>query len=334
MDVLSETLSMLHPRSTLSAGLQGGGEWGLRFPAHEGVKFNAVIRGACWLLVDGVASPVRLEAGDCFLLTKGRSFVLTTNLNLEPVDSQPAYDRAVDGIARCNAGDDFFLIGGRFTFEDSGILPFTDTLPPVVHVQCNTEQASVLRWALLQLASELKLGYPGGALMAKNLAHMMFVQILRLFLNGLEQRGVGWLYAVTDSKLRAVISAIQRLPAHRWTVPELSSVAGMSRSVFAQRFKEVVGVSPIEYVTRWRMLIAVERLRNSRQTIATIAFSLGYESESAFSSAFKRVMDCSPKHFQKRTSTSLGRSSPPRSGVPETNSSAESRHWDERSEIP
>lgn len=324
---------MLNPRSTLSAGLQGGGEWGLRFPQHEGVKFNAVIRGACWLLVDGVASPVRLEAGDCFLLTKGRSFVLTTDLDAEPLDSQPAYDRAVDGIARCNAGEDFFLIGGRFTFEDARILPFTDTLPPVVHVQCNTEQASVLRWALLQLASELKRGYPGGALMAKNLAHMMFVQILRLFLNGREHRGVGWLYAVTDDKLHAVISAIQRQPAHRWTVPELSSIARMSRSVFAQRFKEVVGVSPIEYVTRWRMLIAAEQLRSSRQTIATIAFSLGYESESAFSSAFKRVMDCAPKHFQKRSATPPGRSPFPRSEASQVNSGAEPRHWDTQSEI-
>ncbi len=307
MDVLSETLSVLSPRSTLSAGLQGGGEWALRFPPHEGVKFNAIIRGACWLLVEGVESPVRLETGDCFLLTKGRSFTLTTDLGREPVDSQPAYDRAVDGIARCNPGDDFFLIGGRFTFQDSRILPFTDTLPAAVHVQCNTEQASVLRWALLQLAAELKLGYPGGALMAKNLAHMMFVQILRLYLTSQEHTGVGWLYAVMDDKLCAVISAVQRQPAHRWTVPELSSIARMSRSVFAQRFKKVVGVSPIEYVTRWRMLIAAEQLRHSRQTIATIAFSLGYESESAFSSAFKRVMDCAPKHFQKRASGSTDR---------------------------
>jgi AraC-like DNA-binding protein len=302
MDVLSETLAMLSPRSTLSAGLQGGGEWALRFPPHEGVKFNAIIRGGCWLTVDGVRDPVRLETGDCFLLTKGKSFVLTTDLSREPVDSQPAYDRAIDGIARCSDGDDFFLIGGRFAFEDSQILPFTDTLPPVVHVRSNMEQAAVLRWALMQLASELKRGYPGGALVAKNLAHIMFVQILRLYLDELDHIGVGWLYAVADGKLHAVISAIHQQAAYRWTVTELSTIAGMSRSVFAQRFKEVVGVSPIEYVTRWRMLMAAEQLRMSRKTIASIAFSLGYESESAFSSAFKRVMNCAPKHFQKRNS--------------------------------
>jgi AraC-like DNA-binding protein len=90
-------------------------------------------------------------------------------------------------------------------------------------------------------------------------------------------------------------------PAHRWTLAELAGIAGMSRSTFAQRFKEVVGASPMDYLTRWRMLVAGSKLRNSRESVSAIALSLGYESESAFSTAFKRVMASSPRQFQRQS---------------------------------
>ncbi|MCB8830034.1 cupin domain-containing protein, partial [Escherichia coli] len=114
LDPLSDVLSLLRPKSAISAGLDAGGDWAIRFPPHEGIKFNAVMRGSCWVQVEGESEPQRIEAGDCFLLTRGRPFQFATDLSLPAIDSPSIYDRAVDGIATCNGGGDFFLIGGRF----------------------------------------------------------------------------------------------------------------------------------------------------------------------------------------------------------------------------
>ena len=298
MDPLSDVLSLLKPRSYISAGLDAGGEWALSFAAPDGIKFNAVIRGACWVSVEGHPEPQRLEEGDCFLLTRGRPFVLATDQSLEPTDSGPIYATATKGIAVCNGGGDFFLVGGRFAFSGDHAEALFGTLPPIVHVREASNQASVLRWSLDQLATELRDRQPGGFLVAEHLAHIMLVQILRLHLTA--QDGVGWFFALFDRQMGAVMSAMHSDPAHRWTVEELARLAGMSRSSFAQRFRQVVGAPPMEYLTRWRMLVAGDRLRNSSENISSIAMSLGYESESAFSTAFKRTMLCSPRQYQRQ----------------------------------
>ena len=126
---------------------------------------------------------------------------------------------------------------------------------------------------------------------------MMLVQALRLHLAEGASGGVGWLFALADKQMSAAISAMHDDPAHRWTLQALAERAGMSRSTFALKFKETVGASPMDYLTRWRMLLAGDRLTNSSEPISAIALSLGYESESAFSTAFKRVMGCSPRRY-------------------------------------
>ena len=133
--------------------------------------------------------------------------------------------------------------------------------------------------------------------MAQHLAHLMLLQALRLHLADGSAGSVGWLFALGDKHISAAIAAIHAAPAHRWTLQALAERAGMSRSSFALRFKETVGASPMEYLTRWRMLLAGDRLMNSSEPISVVARSLGYESESAFSTAFKRIMRCSPRQY-------------------------------------
>lgn len=144
---------------------------------------------------------------------------------------------------------------------------------------------------------ELHERQPGGFLIAQHLAHMMLVQALRLHLAEASGGGVGWFFALSDKQLGAAIHAIHADPARRWTLVKLAERACMSRSSFALKFKETVGETPMEYVTRWRMLLAADRFINSNDSIAVVALSLGYESESAFSTAFKRVMGCSPRQY-------------------------------------
>jgi AraC-like DNA-binding protein len=110
---------------------------------------------------------------------------------------------------------------------------------------------------------------------------------------------VGWLFALTDRQIGTAIAAMHEDPAHGWTLQALAERAGMSRSTFALKFKAMVGASPMDYLTRWRMLLAGDRLASSSDPVSVIALSLGYESESAFSTAFKRVMGCAPRQYNK-----------------------------------
>ena len=144
---------------------------------------------------------------------------------------------------------------------------------------------------------ELREPQPGGSLIVQHLAHMILVQALRLHLADGARAGVGWLFALADKQMSAAMTAMHDDPARRWTLQELAARAGMSRSTFALRFKETVGTSPMEYLAQWRMLLAGDRLENSRDPISLIAPSLGYESEAAFSTAFKRLMGCSPRQY-------------------------------------
>lgn len=300
MDPLSDVLALLKPRSTLSAGLDAGGDWSLAFAAHEGIKFNAVLRGSCWVSVEGWPERLRLDEGDCFLLTRGRPFTLATDPARDPIDSAPIYAAASNGIATCNGGGHFRLVGGRFAFAGDHAAALFESLPPIVHVREASSHATVLRWCLDQLTSELHGSAPGTAIVADHLAHIMLVQVLRLYLATAPHDRVGWFFALADRQIGAALRAMHADPAHRWSLEELAQRAGMSRTVFTERFRQRVGVTPMAYLTRWRMLIAGDRLRHSGETIATIAFSLGYDSESAFSTAFKRTMTCSPRQYQRQ----------------------------------
>ena len=195
-------------------------------------------------------------------------------------------------------------VGGHFALAGNHAGILLGVLPPIVHIRKESDKAA-LRWSLERMMQELREPQPGGFLVAQHLAHMMLVQALRLHLAEGSKGGVGWLFALADKQMSAAISAMHDDPAHRWTLQELAERAGMSRSTFALKFKETVGASPMEYLTRWRMLLAGDRLANSGDPISVIALSLGYESESAFSTAFKRVMGCSPRQYSRgRTSAS------------------------------
>jgi AraC-like DNA-binding protein len=183
-------------------------------------------------------------------------------------------------------------------------------LPPIVHIRNETEQAA-LRWSVERMMQELHDPEPGGHLIAQHLAHMMLVQTLRLHVKQGSADGTGWLFGIADKQLGPAIGAIHAEPAYRWTLQQLAERACMSRSGFAQKFRETIGTSPMEYVTRWRMLLAGDRLENSIDSVSAISLSLGYESESAFSAAFKRVMGASPRRYGRRSmSASRGGSQP------------------------
>ena len=304
MDPLSEMLALLRPSNAYVAGLDAGGAWHIAFSGFEGIKFNAVTRGACWVLLEGETEPVRIEEGDCFLMTRGKPFAFATDLSLPALPSKTVYADAANHVARCNGGGDFFLVGGRFNFAMEHAHLMFKSLPPIIHIRRSSDQAAVLHWGLERLAGELRNPRLGSALVSEHLAQFMLVEVLRLHLAA-SPLGLGWLSALADRQLGRVVSAMHADPGRRWTLASLASLAGMSRSTFAQKFKASVGVAPIDYLTKWRMLVAADRLLRSSDTVTTIALGIGYDSESAFSTAFRRTMRCSPTEFQRRPQTDL-----------------------------
>jgi AraC-like DNA-binding protein len=300
MDPLSDVLSLLKPRSYVSAGFDAGGPWSVQFPGQRDyIKCYAVVSGECWLSVQGAPDALRIAAGDCFVLPTGRPFRLASDMTLTPVEAGTIFPPAQEGgVVTLNGGGDFFLVGSRFAVSGNHAGILLAMLPPIVHISKESDRAA-LRWSVERMMQELRERQPGGFLVAQHLAHMMLVQALRLHVAEGSRGGVGWLFALADKQMGAAISAMHDDPAHRWTLQELAERAGMSRSTFALRFKETVGTAAMEYLTRWRMLLAGDRLANSGDPISVIALSLGYESESAFSTAFKRVMGCSPRQYSR-----------------------------------
>ncbi len=308
MDPLSDVLSLLKPRSYVSSGVDAGGAWSIQFPdQNKHIKCYAVVGGECWLAVEGVAEAAHLKTGDCFVLPSGRPFRLASDMALPPEPSSKYFPPPRPGaVVKINGGGDFFLVGSRFGVSGGHADILMGMLPPIVHIHNESEQAA-LRWSVERMMQELQTPQPGGSLIAQHLAHMMLIQALRLHVAKREADVAGWLFGVADKQLGPAISAIHADPAYRWTLQALAEQACMSRSAFAQRFREMVGASPMEYVTRWRMLLAGDKLENSSDPVSVISFSLGYESESAFSTAFKRVMGASPRQYGGRTTPASSR---------------------------
>jgi AraC-like DNA-binding protein len=297
MDPLSDVLSLLKPRSYSAGGFDVGGDLSIQFSRHEGIKCYAVISGECWLAVEGIADAVLLKTGDCFLLPSGKPFRLATDLSLTPIDALTLSANKRNGsVHSFNGGGDCFIAGGHFAFAGSHAGILLGVLPPIVHLRKESEKAA-MRWSLERMREELRESQPGGFLVAQQLAYLMLVQALRLHLAEGLRGGVGWLFALADPQMSAAITSMHDDPGHGWTIQKLAERAGMSRSTFALKFKQTVGESPMEYLTRWRMLLAADKVANSSDSISAIARWLGYESESAFSTAFKRVMGCSPRQY-------------------------------------
>ncbi|HEY1857610.1 AraC family transcriptional regulator [Acidocella sp.] len=299
MDPLSDVLSLLKLRSYISGAVSAAGDWCFDFPPHEGIKFRAVLSGSCWVQVDGMKEPFLAQAGDCFLLPLGRAVRVGTRFDIPPLDIKTMIAQNTPGdLMVVNGGGEFYSIGGYCLLEGDHAGILLGMLPPVLQIQ-GEQGKSVLHWCVEHMREEMREPQPGGFLIAQQLAQMLLVQALRAHL--LESgAGVGWLFALSDKQLSASITAMHAEPARPWTVEQLAHAAGMSRTAFALRFKDRVGQTPMEYLTRWRMLLADDRLRHSREPVSAVALSLGYTSESAFNTAFKRVMGAAPRRHTRR----------------------------------
>src|SRR3984893_14975728 len=262
---------------------------GKKMPPTDLAHFAMLSRGNCWLSVEGIAEPMPLTGGDCFLLAKGTSIVLRDSPRTHPRWTFREVGAKANGnVARCGGGGaPTTIVCGSLSFDRASLKPITQLLPSLILMKADQARTLALQNTMQALASEMAEQAPGSEVVATRLAEVLFIQLLRTHIASRPERNKGWLRAVFDPQMGAVLSAIHDRVNTPWTVETLAETAGMSRSAFAARFKELLGQTPLEYVTEWRMQKAMQLLQQRDKKLIDVARSVGYESDAAFSKAFK-----------------------------------------------
>lgn len=318
-DPFSDILKFTNAESIVTGGFTAAGPWGLRFPAPEKIKFFAVVKGQCWVRIDGEPEPTRFDTGDVGLLAARRPFVLASDLDMPPVDAMSVFSRASTNCVHLGIGagsdlpdgsPEFSHIGGHVLLDPVGGRLLADVLPPWIHIPAASPQATAFRWLLAQLVEERASEQPGTQLASAQLAQLLFIQILRAHLQTSAPMPPGWLRALGDARIAPALRLMHADPARTWHLEDLAKACAMSRTTFAAHFKTIAGVAPLTYLTEWRMRLAERALREDDSPITVIAQSLGYTSDSAFSTAFKRVNGNSPKAYRMATRAAEGISPP------------------------
>jgi AraC-like DNA-binding protein len=203
--------------------------------------------------------------------------------------------------------DRTIMVGGNVNFDDTTAALLLDVLPPIVCIGAASPSAEIVRPILQMLGDEIARSAPGTAVMAEHLTRILFIQALRALLADDGSEAPGWLGALNDPQIGPALTLMHEQASQHWTVASLATAVSMSRSAFSLRFKERVGLPPLEYLLRWRIRAAAHALQSGDRTVASVAAESGYASESAFSNAFKRVTGASPAQYRsKARSISLG----------------------------
>ncbi|MGW7383086.1 AraC family transcriptional regulator [Streptomyces sp. NPDC054794] len=307
IDPLSDVLASLNVRAGSLSGLEAWGSWALRFGVHEHIKIGAVLAGSCRLSVDG-GEPVRLRTGDCFLLAAREWFALCGDVDAPYRSGEEVYRASSSRIVRigdsCSPADEerTLIVGGSIDFLDTTIALLLQGLPPLVAIRADTPQAKTIQPLLGVFLEEVRTVGMGTSVMSERLTEILFIQALRAVVatTGTPRQTAlpGWLGALADPLIGRVLLLMHQQAGHPWTVATLAAQGGMSRASFAARFKERVGLPPLVYLQRWRILAAGRDLRRGDRTVASVAADWGYASESAFSTAFKRVTGNSPAQYR------------------------------------
>jgi AraC-like DNA-binding protein len=298
-DPFSDILKLTHAQSLVTGGFTAGGTWAIRFPAPDKIKFFAVVKGHCWVRIEGEPEPARFETGDVGLLSAHRWSILSSDPEVEPVDAMGLFSGAGRSSAQLGDGSEFAHIGGHVLLDPVSGPLLLNALPPWIHVRASAPQAPVFRWLLDHLMEERTQAQPGAQLAAAQLAQLLFIQILRAHLGTSGPLVAGWLRALSEPRIAPALRAMHDDPARSWHLEELASACAMSRTTFASHFKAVAGIAPLGYLTEWRMRLAERALGEDDTPVALVAQSLGYSSESAFSHAFKRVTGSSPTAYRQ-----------------------------------
>jgi len=269
------------------------------------MEYHVITSGSCWAsVIDHDIPPIRLEAGDVVAFPQGDAHIMSSEPGMrgDPDPSVlPEEGTQLPVLMNLDGGgeDRVHLVCGFLGCDSRPFNPLLEALPPILHIKsAGIAHSSWLnaftRFAVME-ASEKRMG--GNGILSK-LGELMFVELVRRYVESLPQESRGWLGGLRDRAVGRALNLMHAEPRRDWTLNSLAKEAGLSRSAFAERFTAFVGMPPMQYLLKWRLQIAASRLRASGAGIAAIAAEVGYESEAAFSRAFKRVIGQSPTEWR------------------------------------
>jgi len=310
-DPLGEALYSVRMDGAFYALSELTAPWGVTIPPLEGyVWFHVVTAGELLLEAPG-GDQVRMRPGDLALVPHGAGHVLLSEpgvpapgiLELEREEVSARYE-----IVRYGGGGAFTgLICGAVRLGHPAARRLVNALPPIVVLEA--EQSLGASWmdgTLRLMAAEARELRPGGEAVITRLADILVIQTLRAWIERDPAARQGWLGALRDRHVGRALALIHREPAREWTVDALADELAMSRSAFAARFTTLVGEPAMQYVTRWRMHLALDELTGGDVTVAELAERLGYRSEAAFARAFKRVIGTPPGAVRRAAAAAGG----------------------------
>jgi AraC-like DNA-binding protein len=318
LDPITDLFHTMHVASVVHARLEATAPWGLMRGAEDAneavahssalrnlpsqfAHFGMVSRGNCWLSVKGIPDPIPLTGGDCFLLAPASTYTLRDNPRTRARSFCAAAPKNRSNVIHYGGGGvPTTVISGWFSFGQMSVKRLRRLLPELILVKADQAQTLALHETLQLLASEMAEPAPGSEVMVNRLADILFIQCVRAQIaSSSETCKSGWLRAIFDSRIGAALKAMHERVENPWTVETLAAAAGMSRSAFALRFKQLLGETPLEYLTDWRMHKAIGLMEENNRKLFEVAKSVGYDSDAAFSKAFKRVLGMAPKEYRR-----------------------------------
>lgn len=304
-DVLSEVLTLIRLRGELVYTAFLGEPWGLQFQPGS-AHFHFIKAGKAWVTPAG-GNPTEVSEGDLVLLPLGKGHVVadapdSPAKRIETVAAEHFHRDEL--VLRYGGGENIAqIIGGFFSFEGSSLPAVMSVLPPLIHIPRSDAGAPPWLEAISRfLISEAQQQDPGSSLMISRLIDLLVIRTLRSWA-ATEANRIGWLGGLGDERIGRVLSAVHADPSRNWTVQSFAKIAGMSRSIFAERFTGTVGEPPLRYLSRWRLTLAADLLRNSGLKVTEVAYRSGYASDASFSRAFKAHFGYAPSELKNRQAT-------------------------------
>jgi len=320
-DVLSELLSAVRLTGSVFFDVTATAPWVAEAPpsaqiandvtpgAQHAIEYHVVTQGSCWisLVNDSSFEPVRLEAGDIAVMPQGDPHAVSSapRMRAEPdwaAHRRPADDNALPFKLTSGSGakSDAHLVCGFFSCDLRPFNPLIESLPRFIRCGRDASLASdgLLDNFIRLATTEANNKRAGSQSILNRLSELMFVEVIRMHMDQLAENNTGWLAGLRDPLVGRALTLLHARPAHAWTLEALDAEAGASRSALAERFVHLTGYPPIQYLTQWRMQLAAKRLTDGNAKVAAVAGAVGYDSEAAFSRAFKKATGRSPSEWR------------------------------------
>ncbi|MBP0590915.1 AraC family transcriptional regulator [Paraburkholderia sp. LEh10] len=323
MDAVSDVLRVvrlggavyLHAELTAPWCLIGHADQGLctaYLPRSDRVvSYHLITEGTCWAhLPDRTDPAIHVGAGELLVVPQGEAHIMGSALDLSPVPAGPLLETQIEtmpgevmNLSYGGGGAPTRILCGFLACDDALSNPVLGSLPRLFKVDVrNDPQSAWLEASLRFAAAEAAQRRAGSAIVLARLSELLFVWAVRRCIDDLPADRKNWLAGVKDRFVGRALSILHAQPAYNWTVDELARKVGLSRSAFAARFSDLLGQPPMQYLARWRLIVAAQELSYSSKAIAAIAEEVGYESESAFHRAFRREFGMPPAAWRKRHS--------------------------------